>query len=263
MARHVTTQRLKGAGDPLKRGGQGFGNAFVVFALPGITVMIRIGRAHSAHVAGVIVDGLEAGLVGGRMTPPLLGQGLDLLDQIEHRLGIGRAVDEADFGEGAAGNDMLLHRIPRNDPTGDGKAVIDPCPDFFPCTIIDDMGGKVETLVVDRRVMGAANRRRLVHFADIGETHKFGQRRLQRRAGHDLAMGIERLGRGIAINHPLRVITLGKRGIEFHRRILSPETRRPRRRPTKNPPRQHCRAGGILRMQFVYQIIRKAVKNKK
>ena len=61
----------------------------------------------------------------------------------------------------------------------------------------------IKALVVDPRLLGDADRRHLVHLADIGEFQIIVERRGERVAGDDLALVVLGFGRGIAPDHPL------------------------------------------------------------
>jgi hypothetical protein len=98
----------------------------------------------------------------------------------------------------------------------DREPLVDTGDDLLPGLGIDDAGAEIEALVVDRRLLGDADRRGLVHLADVREAHVIRERGGERVAPDDLALVVLGLGRGVAPHHALFVIELGDRPIEPH-----------------------------------------------
>ena len=98
----------------------------------------------------------------------------------------------------------------------DREALINTGDDLLPRVMIDDAGAEIEPLIVDRGLLGDADRRGLVHLADIGEAHVILERGGEGVAADHLALLVLRLGRGITPHHMLFVIELLDRPIEPH-----------------------------------------------
>ena len=83
------------------------------------------------------------------------------LPAIEHRLGVGRAVDDRDLAQCKAGDDVAVGGIARGDMAADRETLINTGHDLLPRVMIDDAGAEIEPLIVDRSLLGDANRRGL------------------------------------------------------------------------------------------------------
>jgi hypothetical protein len=98
----------------------------------------------------------------------------------------------------------------------DREALVDAGDDLLPGLAIDDAGAEIEAAVVDRGLLGDADRRGLVHLADVGKAHVIVERGFERVTPDDLALIVLRLGRGIAPHHVPLVIELGDRPVKPH-----------------------------------------------
>jgi hypothetical protein len=146
------------------------------------------------------------------------GGGVDggALPAIEHRLGVGRAVDNRDLAQRETDDDVAVGGIARGDMAANREALVDAGDDLAPGVVIDDAGAEIEPLVVDRGLLGDADRGGLVHLADIGKAHVILERGGERVAADHLALLVLRLGRGVAPYHVLLVIELLDRPIKPH-----------------------------------------------
>jgi hypothetical protein len=161
---------------------------------------------------------LAVGLIAGIGVVDLVRHAIASLSfpAIEHRLRVGRAVDQADFGEAQRGDDVAVMRVPCADFAADREPLVDAARHLVPGSRIDDAGADIEALVIDPRLLGDADRRHLVHLADIGEFQIPGERLGERVAGDNLALVVLGFGRGITPDHPLLRVDLGDRGVEAH-----------------------------------------------